>query len=196
MERRELLQMLALSPLPALGLSPASVERAARAAREAVSSAAKGQASAPGFFTAEEWRTVRVLADLIVPRDARSGSATDAGVPEFIDFVITEYPAHQVPVRGGLAWLERECRAAYGKPFADCAVAEQTAMLDRIAWPTRAAQEMSQGAAFFNRFRDLVLSGFWSSKVGVEDLRYVGNTFVAEWTGCPAEVLGRLGVRE
>ena len=190
MDRRELLQLLALSPLPALGISAASVERAARHAREA---SGHGSPYAPAFFTAAEWRTVGVLADLIVPRDERSGSATEAGVPEFIDFVMTEYPDHQVPVRGGLAWLGRECRERYGREFGDCSVAEQTALLDQIAWPARAAAEMSQGVAFFNRFRDLVLSGFWSSKVGVEDLGYLGNRFVAEWTGCPVEARKRAG---
>lgn len=192
MDRRELLQLLALSPLPALGISPGSVARAARHAREA---AGQGATYAPKFFTAAEWRTVGVLADLIVPRDERSGSATEAGVPEFMDFVMTEYPDHQVPVRGGLAWLERECRVRYGKGFAACATGEQTALLDRIAWPKRAAPEASQGVAFFSRFRDLVLSGFWSSQVGVEDLGYLGNRFVAEWTGCPVEARERNGGR-
>lgn len=182
MDRRELLQLLALSPLPALGISPASVERAARHARGA---AGQGATYPPKFFTAAEWRTVGVLADLIVPRDERSGSATDAGVPEFIDFVMTEYPDHQVPVRGGLAWLERESRARFEKGFADGTVPEQTALLDEIAYPKRAVSEASQGVAFFSRFRDLVLSGFWSSQVGVEDLGYLGNRFVAEWRGCP-----------
>jgi len=190
MDRRELLQLLALSPLPALGISPASVERAARHAREA---ARQGAVYAPKFFTAAEWRTVGVLADLVIPRDERSGSATDAGVPEFIDFVMMEYPDHQVPVRGGLAWLERECRARFGKGFADCGAPEQTALLDEIAHPKRAAAEMSQGVAFFTRFRDLVLSGFWSSKVGVDDLGYLGNRFVAEWKGCPVSARKRAG---
>lgn len=182
MERRELLQTLALAPLAALGCSPRTAERAAKYARDSVASRAP---YVPVFFTAAEWATVRTLADLIVPKDERSGSATDAGVPEFIDFVMTEYPEHQVPVRGGLAWLERECRERHGKGFSDCAVADQTALLDQIAYPKKATPEMSQGVAFFNRFRDLVLSGFWSSKVGVEDLGYVGNAFVAEWKGCP-----------
>lgn len=188
MDRRELLQLLALSPLPALGISAASVERAARHAREV---AGRGATYAPTFFTAAEWRTVGVLADLIVPRDERSGSATDAGVPEFIDFVMTEYPDHQVPVRGGLAWLERECRARFGKGFADCRAPEQTALLDEIAYPKRAVPDLSQGVAFFTRIRDLVLSGFWSSQVGVEDLGYLGNRFVAEWRGCPVSARER-----
>jgi len=191
LDRRELLRLLAASPIPALlGLPPAAVERAVRAAH----TTPLPQDYQPRFFTPAEWRTVAVLSDLIVPRDERSGSATDARVPEFIDYVLAEWPDNQTPVRGGLAWLDRECRERFGAPFAGCTVGQQTELLDAIAYPKRAAPEMSQGVAFFNRFRDLVLSGFWSSKVGVEDLRYMGNTFVTEWKGCPAEVTAKLGV--
>lgn len=192
MERRELLQVLAVAPLAALGCSPASLDRAAKHARDSVAGAGEGRPYAPTFFTPTEYATVGVLADLIVPRDERSGSATDAGVPAFIDFVMTEYPEQRVPVRGGLAWLDRTCRERYGKEFAGCTAAEQAALLDLIAYPKRAKPVMSQGVAFFNRFRDLVLSGFWSSKVGVEDLKYMGNRYVAEWRGCPPEVLAKL----
>ena len=137
------------------------------------------------FFTATELATVSVLADLIVPRDDHSGSATDAGVPEFLDFVMTEWPEHQTPTRGGLAWLDRESGRRFSKPFRDLAANQQTAILDDIAFPARARREMATGVAFFNRFRDLVLSGFYSSKEGVKDLGYIGNTFVTEWKGCP-----------
>jgi hypothetical protein len=193
LDRRELLQLLAASPIPALlGVPPAALERAVRATRPEGGPAP--QAYQPRFFTAAEWRTVGVLADLIVPRDERSGSATDAAVPEFIDYVLAEWPDNQVPVRGGLAWLDRECRERFGSPFADCSAAQQTGVLDAIAYPKRAAPEVSQGVAFFNRFRDLVLSGFWSSRMGVEDLQYMGNTYVEEWRGCPAEVTRKLGL--
>ncbi len=189
MDRRELLRLMAAAPVPLSLLSPAQRERAARETARALDQGAY-QAR---FFTPSEWRTVRQLADLIIPRDMRSGSASDAGVPEFVDFVMTEWPDHQVPVRGGLAWLDRECRARHGKAFADLAAAEQTALLDQIAYPARTRPEMAAGVAFFNRFRDLVCSGFYSSREGVKDLGYQGNTFVAEWTGCPAEVVGRVG---
>ena len=106
-------------------------------------------------------------------------------VPEFLDFVMTEWPEHQTPIRGGLAWLDRESTRRFGKPFREAAGTEQTAILDDIAYPARAQPEMAQGVEFFNRFRDLVLSGFYSSKEGVKDLGYIGNTFVAEWKGCP-----------
>ena len=137
------------------------------------------------FFTPTELQTVRLLSDLIVPRDDRSGSATDAAVPEFIDFVLTEWPENQTPIRGGLAWLDRESTHRFSKPFRELAAGEQTGILDDIAYPARARPEMAPGVAFFNQFRDLVLSGFYSSKEGVKDLGYMGNTFVTEWKGCP-----------
>ena len=139
----------------------------------------------PAFLTPNELQTVRVLADLIVPRDEHSGSATDAGVPEFIDFVLTEWPDNQTPVRGGLAWLDRESTQRFSKPFREIATSGQTAILEDIAYPARARPEMAPGVAFFNRFRDLVMSGFYSSKEGVKDLGYMGNTFVTDWKGCP-----------
>lgn len=137
------------------------------------------------FFTPVELQTVRILSDLIIPRDGHSGSATDAGVPEFVDFVLAEWPEHQTPIRGGLAWLDRESMRRTGKPFRETAAAEQAALLDEIAYPARARPELKAGVEFFNHFRDLVLSGFYSSKEGVKDLGYAGNTFVAEWKGCP-----------
>src|SRR3989454_5867794 len=130
-----------------------------------------------------------------IPRDGRSGSATDAGVPEFMDFVLTDEPGRQTAMRGGLAWLDHECDDRYGKTFVACADAERAAVLDDIAWPKRAKSALAPGVAFFNGFRDLTASGFWSSKMGVQDLRYMGNVVVPEWKGCPDEQLKKLGVR-
>jgi gluconate 2-dehydrogenase gamma chain len=191
LSRRDLLKLLAAAPLPLL-VPPAALAGARRAAREAV--AAPGQ-HVLRFLTEHEFRTVRLLADLLLPRDERSGSASDAGVPEFIDTILHLYPADQDRARGGLAWLDAHCRRRFGKPFAEGSGFEQTGVLDEIAWPARARPEVSHGVAFFNAFRDLVATGFWSSKMGVDDLGYVGNTFVTEWTGCPPEVLERLRVR-
>lgn len=171
------------------------VERAARAAEEVIGDgAASGTAYTPKFFTAHEWKTVRVLVDMVIPRDERSGSATDAGVPEFMDFMMKDRPSNQLPMRGGLAWLDAECGRRWKKTFIACTPAERTALLDDIAWPERAAPQLTQGVAFFNRFRDLTASGFFSSKVGVADLRYKGNTVVPVWKGCPDEALAKLGV--
>jgi len=203
-DRREALRRVGSVPLAAgLALSPARLQAAQEHVHKAAARTAKGKPPAPKFFTAPEWATVRVLADAVIPRDERSGSATDALVPEFIDFILDDPLAEarekeslQTRVRGGLAWLDRECRGRFSKPFVECAGGERTAVLDDIAWPEKARPEMGPGAAFFSLFRDLAASGFWSSRMGVEDLRYTGNTFVAEWKGCPPEVLAKIGLDE
>jgi gluconate 2-dehydrogenase gamma chain len=138
-----------------------------------------------------------VLADLVIPKDERSGSATDVGVPEFMDFIMHDQPPRQTAMRGGLAWLDIECDRRYDKMFIGCAAAERTAVLDDIAWPqktTSAKPELSAGVAFFSSFRDLTATGFWTTKVGMADLQYMGNTYVAEWKGCPPEALAKLGL--
>lgn len=188
--RREALAALAAVPLVAAGFSPAEVHRAATAAREALCAAD----FTPVFFTDHEYATVRMLAELVIPRDGRSGGALDAGVPEFMDFILDENKGMQTWMRGGLAWLDTEARERFGRAFGELADAQRRAILDDIAWPRRARPEHSQGVAFFNRFRDLTASGFFSSEIGVRDLRYQGNEFVMEWQGCPPEALRKLGV--
>jgi hypothetical protein len=197
MDRREALGIMAMVPRVAAWDwgGGTAVERAARAAEVAIAeSSATGKAYVPKFFRTHEWKTVRVLADMVIPRDERSGSASDAGVPEFMDFMMTDRPSNQLPMRGGLAWLDAECGRRWRKSFSACTAAERSALLDDIAWPDKAAPELSQGVAFFNRFRDLTASGFFSSKLGVADLRYKGNTVVPVWKGCPDEALAKLGV--
>jgi gluconate 2-dehydrogenase subunit 3-like protein len=192
MDRRAALRLLAATPLvAAFPWAPEAVRVAAARVAAARERAAPG---APTFFTPHEWATVRLLADLIIPRDARSGSATDAGVPEFMDFMCADDSELAAPLRGGLAWLDRECDDRFGATFVAASVAQRAALLDDIAWPARARPAHAAGVAFFNSFRDLTASGFFSSKIGVQDLRYVGNTLVAEWRGCPPEVLAKLGV--
>ncbi|ARA92053.1 hypothetical protein AWN76_001960 [Rhodothermaceae bacterium RA] len=192
MNRRETLKMMAMAPLGAgLSWTKSDVE----ALRHKTDAArASGQAFEPAFFTPHEWQTLRVLVDYIIPADDRSGSATDAGVPEFIDFTMVDRPALQTPMRGGLAWLDLECRDRFGEPFVKCRGAQQRAVLDDIAYPDDADPRFSHGVRFFTLLRDLTAGGFFSSKMGVEDLGYKGNTFVHEWTGAPPEVLQRLGV--
>jgi hypothetical protein len=189
--RREAVQLLAGIPVLAAGLSPAKVREAVVAVRAALASP---PGYAPVFFTPHEWETVRLLVDLIIPRDEHSGSATEAGVPEFMDFIVNDQKDMQIPIRGGLGWLDTECRERYAKDFLSSSDKGRRAVLDDIAWPARARSEMSQGVAFFSRFRDLTASGFYSSQTGVEDLRYIGNTVVPEWKGCPPEALAKLGV--
>jgi gluconate 2-dehydrogenase gamma chain len=196
-KRRTLLQMMATAPVAAAmtwtDMEAAQAHEHAQAAR---ATAAKTKAPyKPSFFTPHEWATVTMLVDIIIPRDERSGSATDAGVPEFMDFMLNDQQPRQNAMRGGLAWLDYECQKRYDKMFVDCTEEDRTRVLDDIAWPQKAAPEMSQGVAFFNSFRDLTATGFWTTKVGMQDLQYIGNTFVPIWKGCPDEALAHLGVK-
>lgn len=147
------------------------------------------------FFTDHEFETVRQLSNLIIPADERSGNAEDAGVPEFIDFMMLDRPSNQTPIRGGLRWLDVQCQKMFGNKFIDCSGNEKTQMLDEVAWPDTAKPEMRPGVIFFNRFRDLVASGFWSSKIGIEDIGYIGNQ-PHNWQGCSHEALEHLGLNE
>lgn len=189
--RRDALQIFAGIPLLVAGVSPQTVSRAAEAARIAL---ARPADFTPVFFGPHEFATVRVLAELVIPRDGRSGGALDAGVPEFMDFILTEKTSLQTPIRGGLAWLDQEAVMRFGREFIEIADLDRRTILDDIAWPKRAKAVHSQGVAFFSTFRDLCASGFFSSRIGVEDLRYLGNQFVMEWKGCPPEALQKLGV--
>jgi gluconate 2-dehydrogenase gamma chain len=194
--RRTILRMMAAGPVAAgFAWTEAEAQEAHQHA-EAAQAAAKqtGTPFKPKFFTPHEYATVRMLVDIMIPKDDRSGSATDAAVPEFMDFIMGDEPGRQLAMRGGLAWLDRECENRFDKTFIACAEAERTQVLDAIAWPQKAAPELSHGVAFFNSFRDLTASGFWTSKMGIADIQYVGNVFVPEWKGCPGEVLKKLGV--
>jgi hypothetical protein len=194
MNRREILGLLALTPLTtALNWSPEAVERARSVAARARQNPADVELK---FFTPREFETVKALSDLIIPKDERSGSATEAGAPEFMDFILSVYTDNQVSVRGGLAWLDTEMRERTGgKDFIAATPAQQTALLDDIAYPARARPELSHGVEFFTRFRDMTASAFFSSKMGVADLQYLGNTFVTQWDGCPPAALAKLGVQ-
>jgi len=196
-DRRTILRLLAAAPAAAgFTWTDAEAQQAHDHAQTAQAAAKKtGAPYKPKFFTAHEWATVNILVDIIIPKDERSGSATDAGVPEFMDFMMTDQPGRQTAVRGGLAWLDRECVNRVDKAFIDCTDAQRTDVLDDIAWPRKAPPELSHGVAFFNSFRDLTASGFWTTKMGMKDLQYMGNVFVPEWKGCPDEVLNKLGIK-
>ncbi|MEO7890317.1 MAG: gluconate 2-dehydrogenase subunit 3 family protein [Vicinamibacterales bacterium] len=197
MDRRQALRVLGGTPAAALAFTWTAEEASAAAAQATqarAQAAARRQPYRPRFFTASEYATVVALADTIIPRDARSGSASDAGAPEFIDYIVAEQPARQTAMRGGLVWLDSECRRRFDKTFVSCAVGERGQVLDDIAWPARARRELSHGVQFFTTMRDLVATGFWSSRIGVDDIGYLGNRPVGEWPGAPAAVLLKLGV--
>jgi len=145
------------------------------------------------FFDVHEMATITILVDIIIPKDERSGSATDAKVPEFIEFIVKDEPQHQLPIRGGLKWLDIKCLNKYGNEFKSCTPAQQAEMITYLAYPSLATPAMQPGVAFFNKIRDLTAAGFFTSKIGIEDLGYKGNT-PNQWKGVPPEILKQYGL--
>ncbi len=145
------------------------------------------------FFDAHEMATITLLGDIIMPKDAVSGSASEAKVPEFIEFIVKDMTEHQVPMRGGLKWLDLHTYKQHQKAFTECTKEQQIAIVDEIAYPKRAKPEVAQGVSFFNKIRDLVTTGFFTSEIGVKDLGYMGNV-PNQWQGVPDDVLKHHGL--
>jgi gluconate 2-dehydrogenase gamma chain len=202
--RRAALKVLGAVPLVgALGWAQQPTAQQPRQGHEAPAQPAHGAGTPPSsapkraFFTAAEYRTVGILADDILPRDERSPSATEVGVPAFIDFNLSVPEASEesrIAIRGGLQWLDIETRRRFGVAYAKANTTQRHAILDDISWPDKAPPQMSHGVAFFSRFRDMVASGFFSSAAGWKDLQYQGNVFNPGWNGCPEAALKKLGV--
>jgi gluconate 2-dehydrogenase gamma chain len=193
MDRREAVKALALLPFAfSWDITTTQLERAAGVFTEPAAAP-----YVPKFFTGHEWRTASMLADYIIPRDERSGSATDAKVPEYMDWLLADKEASEnskIAMRGGLAWLDLQASERFGTTFIRATDAQRRQILDDIAWPRKAKPEFSQGVAFFTRFRDLTASGFFSSEMGYKDVKFAGNVALPSWNGCPPEANAKLGV--
>lgn len=145
------------------------------------------------FFSALELSTISILCDIIIPRDDHSGSASDAKVPEFIEFIVKDQPNYKIPMRGGLKWLDVKSLKLFKKSFAEASNAQQLELVDLIAFPEKAAAENAAGVSFFNTMRNLTATGFFTSKEGMKDMDYKGNQPNA-WDGVPDEVLKQYGL--
>ncbi len=202
MNRRDSLKAIGLTALSTTVLvsackpsaeKEATTPKSAEAGREQWETDRDAKLKAETFFTKHEMATITVLADIIIPKDSVSGSASDAKVPEFIEFIVKDMPDHQLPMRGGLKWLDLHCFNRYEKSFIDATVDEQISIIDEIAYPKKAKPEMQAGVAFFNRMRSLTASGFYTTEIGVKDIGYVGNV-ANEWPGIPDDVLKQYGM--
>ena len=149
--------------------------------------------TAEKFFSDHEMSTIAVLSDIIIPKDDVSGSATDAKVPDFIEFIVKDMPQHQTPMRGGLRWLDIHSFKKKGKSFVDLDAKSQIEIVHEIAYHKKAAPEVAQGVVFFSLMRNLTATGFYTSKIGVEDIGYKGNQ-PNQWNGVPDDVLKQYGV--
>lgn len=198
MNRRDTLKALGLTAIGSTALLKACTtedqsskvigkkELEAMPGREAFEIERNEKLNSEVFFDKHEMATITILVDIIIPKDEVSGSATDAGVPEFIEFIVKDIPQHKLPMRGGLKWLDLQCLNRFGSSFKECSDSQQIELVEDIAYPKRAKPEMAQGVAFFNRMRSLTASGFYTSKIGVEDVGYKGNT-PNKWEGVPVE---------
>lgn len=146
------------------------------------------------FFTDEERKKIEVLVDIIIPADDKSGSATEAGVPDFIEFMMKDMPGYQVPMRGGLMYLDYRADELFEKDFLGASDSQKMQIIDEIAYPDKAAPGMEGGIKFFNMVRNLTATGFFTSRIGFDDLEYVGNQ-PNVWDGVPQEVLNKHGVQ-
>jgi hypothetical protein len=155
--------------------------------------AADEKLMASTFFNEHEMKTIAVLSDIIIPADEISGSATEAKVPDFIEFIVKDKPEFQTPMRGGLRWLDMQSFQRFNKSFTDASAAQRIQIVDEIAYPAKAKPAMKQGVAFFTLIRNLTATGFYTSQMGIKDVGYKGNT-PNQWNGVPDEVLKQYGL--
>lgn len=147
------------------------------------------------FFSTHELATITILADIIIPADEVSPSASAVGVPDFIEFIVKDIPSYQIPMRGGLKWLDVFANKQSGNAFKELSKEDQLKIVDQIAYPSKAKPEVAQGVTFFNLMRNLTSSGFYTTKEGIADIGYVGNR-PGVWEGVPADVLKEHGFLE
>jgi hypothetical protein len=205
--RRDALRQIALG-LTAAG---SAVELSAQAAQHVHSAAAaesKNGVYKPKVFTQHEWQTITRLADLVIPADGQSGSAVDAGAPQFIDLLCSQNEELRAIFTGGLSWLDAEMRRRVQKEFLTAAPAEQTALLDAIVAAERTVREqaaetvlfarapqyrgfsgytvkpgteLAPGVRFFDWARRLIVDAFYTSPIGIKDVNYIGNQALSKY---------------
>ena len=187
--RRDVLKTLAtgaaagsvLQVIPA-----AAAEYAHDVIRQEKSGNAAGKYTAK-YFNPHQYQTVVSLCDAILPKDEKSGGAVEGGAPEFIDLLTSENEEYQRRLGGGLIWLDSFCADRFGKTYLEGSADERKQVLDLIAYRKNALADstLNPGVEFFAFFRDMTCDGYYTSKIGIEDLQYIGNVTRHDWPGCP-----------
>jgi gluconate 2-dehydrogenase gamma chain len=187
--RRDALKTLAMGAAggSVLQVIPAEAAAYAHAFVQKEKAASAAGKYVPKFFSAHQYETLNWLCEAIIPKDDHSGGAVEAGAPEFIDLLTSENEEYQSRLGGGLMWLDNFCVDRYDKPFMECTPEQRKQVLDLIAYRKNARQDPSlgPGVAFFSFLRRLTCDGFYTSKIGIADLQYIGNTSLHEFPGCP-----------
>jgi gluconate 2-dehydrogenase gamma chain len=188
--RRDILKSLAIGAAggSVLGMIPAQAAEYAHVLVQKEKAASAIGKYAPKYFSTHQYETLVSLCDAIIPKDERSGGAVEAGAPEFIDLLTSENLELQTQLGGGLMWLDNYCGDQYGKTYLECSAEQRKAVLDLIAYRKngKSMPVLKAGIAFFATLRNMTCDGFYTSKIGIEDLKYIGNTSVQEFPGCPA----------
>jgi len=189
LSRRDVLRTLAIGAAggSVLQIIPAQAAEYAHDAVQKEKAAAISGKYTPKYFSAHQYETLKSLCDTIIPKDDHSGGAVEAGAPEFIDLLTSENEEYQLRLGGGLMWLDTYCNDNDGYTYLECTPEQQKETLDRIAYRKNALNNpgLRQGIPFLAFLRDMTCDGFYTSKIGIADLQYIGNTSVREFPGCP-----------
>jgi hypothetical protein len=147
----------------------------------------KGGVYTPKYFDAHGYKTLQALCETILPADADSGGAMEAGAPEFIDLLTSENASYQSVLGAGMKGLDSTCMSRYGKAYLDCTPQQQSEILDLIAYRKSALQDesLTNAVEFFSLLRNLTADGFFTSRIGIKYLGYKGNTYLLTFPGCP-----------
>ncbi len=187
--RRDILRTLAAGAVSGTALQVIPVEAAEYAHQMVMKEKAASPTGkyAPKYFSPHQYEILTSLCDSIIPRDDHSGGAVEAGAPEFIDLLTSENEQYAARLGGGLMWLDNFCTDRYGKAYLDCTPERRAQVLDLIAYRKNALADrtLSQGIAFFAFLRKMTCDGFYTSKIGIADLQYIGNTALPDFPGCP-----------
>jgi len=187
--RRDVLRNLTVGVAGGSALSVIPAEAAALAHQMVHKEKATAVAGkyAPKYFSAKQYETLTALCDTIIPKDEKSGGAVEAGAPEFIDLLTSENEDYQLALGGGLMWLDNFCVDQHEHAFLECTPEQKKEVLDLIAYRKNAKADpsLSQGVVFFAFLREMTCDGFYTSKIGIADLEYIGNVALAEFPGCP-----------
>jgi gluconate 2-dehydrogenase gamma chain len=189
MSRREALKSLTMgaSAGAVVTVIPANAVRQAHERIRREKAAHPGGTYAPRFFSAHQYKTLQALCQAVLPPDERSGGAIEAGAPELIDLLTSESKEYQLALGDGLIWLDSACQDRYGNVYLDCSSDQQKETLDLIAYRANGQKDprLRQGVRFFALVRRMTANGFYTSQIGVQDLGYIGNDYLAEFPGCP-----------
>jgi len=187
--RRDILKTLALSAVggSVLQVIPAKAAEYAHQLIQNEKAASPSGSYSPKYFSSHQYELLTTLCDTIIPKDEKSGGAVEAGAPEFIDLLTSENEEYQLTLGGGLMWLDGFCSDRFSNLFLDCTPEQRKQTLELIAFRKNAKQDptLSQGVAFFAFLRKMTCDGFYTSKIGIADLQYIGNTALREFPGCP-----------